>query len=661
MQPLFHSTFLQALGFAIANSLWQTALVWLVYILVSHIFSMSAAAKYRMAVAAQFISFAWFIITIQFYYSQYSEALRQASGWLPGSQSVQAIVSGDTGFASRIIRYMVRAEQILPYISLAYILLMLFLCARWMRGYRQTQEVRNRGLQKIPVDWRLFVKRIATQLGIKKQIRLYLSETITTPLTIGFLKPIILIPVASINHLSTAQLEAVLLHELAHIKRYDYLANIILSVVEISLFFNPFTQLLSKRIHNERENSCDDWVLQYQYQAADYAEALLRIAYLQSGPAFAMAAAGKNDLLVRVKRMIGEKENRFNYRRQLLAFLMVTGMLGCIAWLNPAVPTTQKTMSAKQAALPEKKTQPIAVEPMAMKVSNPLFNPMIFFSEPLKAEMKKSIATAQKELDELPQSSSGHPGFIEALPPMIAGALELAAAELGQKNTEEEKALAQMELAKQNMEKLMRDSLPVAQMFRTPLKEEFARSLENIKTDIARAKTEIDKTRLMKRNMGFDQDRMKKEIESAMAEVTRIGLDKTVLDALQIPAMLFNEKQKPLKIKRPAMKAKAGEPQMPKITAATEQDNAFEVFAVREEEEASLELNPEFVITPALVKELTQMARLAAMHKLTPEAEKILRLKLSLLEKAFRNKIKILPALKKEYLPEPDSLITTTQ
>jgi bla regulator protein BlaR1 len=128
---------------------------------------------------------------------------------------------------------------------------------------------------------------------------------------------------ASINHLSTDQLEAVLLHELAHVKRYDYLVNIILSAVEIALFFNPFTQLLSKSIRKERENSCDDWVLQFRYRACDYAEALLRIASLQAAPVFAMAATGKkNELLTRVKRMIGEKENRF------------------IAWLNPHVQHT---------------------------------------------------------------------------------------------------------------------------------------------------------------------------------------------------------------------------------------------------------------------------------------------------------------------------------
>ncbi|MBC7587673.1 MAG: M56 family metallopeptidase [Chitinophagaceae bacterium] len=93
------------------------------------------------------------------------------------------------------------------------------------------------------MDWKIFVKQVSYQLGIKKNVNIYLSELVTTPMTIGFLKPIILVPLASINHLSAEQIEAVLLHELAHIKRLDYLFNLFLSVTETILFFNPFTQL----------------------------------------------------------------------------------------------------------------------------------------------------------------------------------------------------------------------------------------------------------------------------------------------------------------------------------------------------------------------------------------------------------------------------------
>jgi bla regulator protein blaR1 len=248
MQAIFQSSFLQALGFAIANSLWQTALVWLLYSLLSNLLTMSAAIKYRLVVAAQILSFTWFIITLQFYYQQYQHAWQQSALRDNFSQNSQAIQFTTNSLSSQIIKWMVMGEQLLPYLSMAYLLLILLLSIRWFFGYQNTQKVRKSGLAKMPAEWRVFVKKIAGQLHIKKEIRVYLSDLISTPMTIGFLKPIILIPLASINHLTTQQLEAVILHELAHIKRYDYPFNLILSVIDISLFFNPFTQLLSKQI-----------------------------------------------------------------------------------------------------------------------------------------------------------------------------------------------------------------------------------------------------------------------------------------------------------------------------------------------------------------------------------------------------------------------------
>ena len=520
MQHLFQSTFLQALGYAIANSLWQTALVWLIYMSITGLISISAALKYRLAVSAQVTGFVWFIITFQFYYRQYSDAWQHPAA-VP--QNIQPVLSSNTDLSSQLINWMVRGEQLLPYVSMAYLLLMLFLCIRWALGYRQTQLIRNHGLQKMPAEWRLFVNRIAGQLNIKKKIQVFLSDAVTTPLTIGFLKPVILIPIASINHLTTDQLEAVLLHELAHIKRYDYLVNIILSVVEISLFFNPFTQLLSKSIRKERENSCDDWVLQFQYDASLYAEALLRIAYLQATPAFAMAATGRrNELLVRVKRMIEKKENRFSYRRQLLAFVIVTGILSSIAWLNPMMPHTEKQNTAANTnKISQKKVQSYTVEPMAVSVDNPLFNPVFLLPEPLKAKMKKNIASAQKEIDE------------EATP-LVTGALEQASTMLSAQNPEWEKSMAKMDEAKVELEKAFHNDSMFSTKMKHLFKEEMGNSMKKVQAEIKNAKTEMERSFKMSDDIIVDKEKIqlsKQDIQKAieaLEQLDKIGLDKLV-------------------------------------------------------------------------------------------------------------------------------------
>jgi beta-lactamase regulating signal transducer with metallopeptidase domain len=641
MQPVFQSSFLLALGFAIANSLWQMALIWLVYMCVNSLVSFTASTKYRFAVAAQFTGFVWFLITLQFYYSQYTEALQHSP---VVSAGVQNILSAQTDLSSRLINGMLKAEQFLPYISMAYLLLMVFLSIRLLFGYRQTQMIRKTGLQKIPADWRLFVKRIAAQLGIKKEIRLFLSDTVTTPLTIGFFKPIILIPVASINHLTTDQLEAILLHELAHIKRYDYLLNIILSVVELALFFNPFTQLLSKRIREERENSCDDWVLQFKYNATVYAEALLRIAYLQSAPAFAMAASGrKNDLLIRVKRMIDKKDNRFSYRKQLLAFFIVTGMLSSIAWLNPIASPYKQTTRTGQKINTAQKVQSYAVEPMAVSVDNPLFNPMFFLSKPLKAEMKKNIASAQKEIDLANKETKNlATDLVESIPPMVANALEQASAVLtDKKQTEWEKQISSMEFAKASFEKAFHnDSMIKAlpQKMRAPFAKDMAQSMKEVTEEIRKAKLEMEGQWKENKLMNIDKEKVEKEIKKAMEEVSRMDLGKLVVSALDIPGLVFmdeKENSQPRKIKVSTHALPKGADNLRKMKRGDPAETEAS-FPDRQKTETD---NIEFDVPAVMVPDAPPANR----EQLRIDAAKLLRLKQLFLKEAARKQIKAVP------------------
>jgi bla regulator protein BlaR1 len=654
MQTLFQSSFLQALGFAIANSLWQTALVWLVFMCVNGL-SLPAAVKYRFAVAAQLTSFIWFIITLQFYYTQYSHAWQQAA-FVPAAQSIEPLAPVGSGLSSQLIQWMVKGEQLLPFVSVAYLLLMVFLCIRWFLGYRHTQFIRNHGLQKIPVDWRLFVRRIAEQLGIKKEIRIYLSEAITTPMTIGFLKPIILVPVASINHLSTEQLEAVLLHELAHIKRYDYVVNMVLSVVEISLFFNPFTQLLSKSIRKERENSCDDWVLQFQYNATEYAEALLRIAYLQSAPVFAMAAAGKkNDLLVRVKRMIEKKENRFNYRKQLLAFVIVTGMLSSIAWLNPVNSPHKETASLQKETPAQKSRQRVTVEPMAMKVDNPLFNPVFFLSEPLKSELKKNMEVAHEEMIAMHQSMPDTKELAASIPPMVADAMEKASFELKEKELDWDKAFGKIDFAKWHLENGFKfDTASWPRNFRFPVKEEFEKSIKNAQKGFEKAKLEMNKALKSNTAIHFERQKIEKDIQAAMNDLKKMDLEKLVNSALDMPLQLLSNDKQPQHTKK--QRAKEAE-HMDHFPSPPMPDKETPGFSEDMVPRTNIDINGDYediaaLFTPAV---LAKLASLPNTEEVKNALGKILRIK-NIVER-LKVKPKMIPVVFKERQAEENKMV----
>ena|GEM_PF-244126 len=442
MQTFLQSAFLQGLGYAIANSLWQVALLWLIVIMIKNIGRLSSSSKYFIAVIAEFAAFVWFLSTFQYYYVKCSEVLSQVSSSAPLNDSTYVFEPVINNFSSAVLYYSIKAEQLLPYLSVAYLCILLFLVVRLSRAFYFTQKIRTTGLQKADVEWKLFVKRTAAYLGIKKEVKIYFSNIIKSPVTLGFLKPLILVPVASINHLTTDQLEALLLHELAHIKRADYLINILQSIIEIVLFFNPFVQLLGKLIKKERENSCDDWVLQFQYNPAMYAEALLRIACISSSSNFAMCAAGnKNDLLSRVKRMLNKKEKSYSYRNQVFALLLITIMLTTVAWFNPATKKYNSTANKTSEA-----THKVVVEPLSASVDNPLFNPIYFFSKP---ELEKAMDVANAKISETaPVIEKAASNILASVTPIALEKLQNLSVDLNGALAETKEALNNIDRAK---------------------------------------------------------------------------------------------------------------------------------------------------------------------------------------------------------------------
>jgi hypothetical protein len=156
-----------------------------------------------------------------------------------------------------------------------------------------------------------------------KTVTIWVSDHVLSPVTVGYLKPVILIPVAAINNLTPHQLEAVILHELSHIHRNDYFFNLVISFIKTILYFNPFVKLLVKSIEKERELSCDEMVLQFRYKPSEYASALLRIEQ-NNRRQMVLAATGKNhDLLHRIEAILGiERKQGRPFRK--FAFAMFT-------------------------------------------------------------------------------------------------------------------------------------------------------------------------------------------------------------------------------------------------------------------------------------------------------------------------------------------------
>ena len=137
-------------------------------------------------------------------------------------------------------------------------------------------------LKRPTADLKIFTAYHSNLLSIKKTVTLWFSNAVQTPVTFGFLNPVILFPVSLINNISIQQAELIILHELIHIKSKDYLLNWFLLAMETIYFFNPFIKIVAEKLKLEREKNCDIQVLNYQYGSIPYAETLYKIAQNQT-------------------------------------------------------------------------------------------------------------------------------------------------------------------------------------------------------------------------------------------------------------------------------------------------------------------------------------------------------------------------------------------
>lgn len=316
METWLTSTFFQAIATAIAHSFWQVGLLVLLNRILTTLLPTKAATTYRIAAIGALLGLLLFTGTC--IAALFNAGIVNPAGWwitnwhFEKGQPMMAAVSG----------------IVIPIVSVAYLLTVIFLALRLYRGFAELQQwIHPNIATKASLECRLFVDKYSKILGIATKVQVFYSKRVRSPLTIGFLKPIILLPLASINHLSLAQTEAILLHELAHIQRHDYLFNIFFQIAEVLLFFNPFMHILLRNAYAEREHCCDDLVLQFKYNAREYATALLSIEQESRAGILALGAASqvRFQLLHRIGRIMSA--NVKSHPHHSLSISLVLGIL----------------------------------------------------------------------------------------------------------------------------------------------------------------------------------------------------------------------------------------------------------------------------------------------------------------------------------------------
>ncbi len=312
-----------ALGKTIIHSLWIGLMILaLLRLVMSYIPVRSSGLRYGISVSALILLFISVIATFLILYDPVSPlqlALRSPEAFPFASASLFTNSNGNVVLNTSLI------FSLCAYIYFAGALFMLL---RSTASLAYVRRLQSSGTQLDP-EWQQRFLQISTSLGIKRTVRFLESARASGPMIAGYLKPAVIVPAGMITMLPVSQIETILMHELYHLKRGDYLVNIMQLFIEGVLFYHPVVWIISELIRSEREHCCDDGVLRATGNPANYAKALIHIAEQQKFTRLAPGAVGsrKHHFYARIKRILNYNTMRTNMRDKVLSLTLLAGSI----------------------------------------------------------------------------------------------------------------------------------------------------------------------------------------------------------------------------------------------------------------------------------------------------------------------------------------------
>lgn len=295
---------IELLGATLLHFLWQGILIAAVYAAVRR----SAARpeiRYLLACAALAAMAAAPVATWI--------ALRPASleaVALPASFPAPHAASAAAGVPREWLRFLATGYAGVPSAWLSWVAVVWIAGAVvfWLRllgGWMIAERLRRRQVRLASAEWQQTFDRLRTRLRISRPVQLLISGLVQAPAVVGLLRPVVLVPVGALAGLAAEQMEALLLHELAHIRRYDYLVNAIQSMVEALLFYHPAVWWVSGHMRSEREMCCDDAAVAITGDVLGFARALAQVGSAERAHHQAAMAATGASVVNRVARLLG--------------------------------------------------------------------------------------------------------------------------------------------------------------------------------------------------------------------------------------------------------------------------------------------------------------------------------------------------------------------
>ncbi len=225
-------------------------------------------------------------------------------------------------------------EPALPYIVIGWFLGVFGLSVWHLGGWAHLQRLRKRMVRKVDASLHATLGQLADKLGVGRAVELLESALVQVPTVVGWLRPVILLPASALTGLTTEQLEALLAHELAHVRRCDYVVNMLQTIVETLGFYHPAVWWVSHKIRVERENCCDDLAVGICGDRLRYARALTSMEEIRSGRGELAVAASGGNLSGRIRRLVSKDsadDSRTSWIPSVITILLIAVV---------AIPTT---------------------------------------------------------------------------------------------------------------------------------------------------------------------------------------------------------------------------------------------------------------------------------------------------------------------------------
>jgi bla regulator protein BlaR1 len=439
LESLIPSSIAEAVGSTLLHSLWQLSALALILMLVLTLLPQAASKlRYWSAITILGLMLLMPMATFAWFY-QPDVATSGSATYAAKSSEPFVVQHGNVSKSSlqnpasvgllEQISAVVRGNSYLFFgIWMSGVILF---SLRFAGGCWQVNRLRKRQLEIVPEELLRRFTELKEKLGIRRNVDLRFSAAINTPMVIGVLKPMVLLPVGLLSGLSMEQVECILVHELAHVRRWDYFVNLLQSTVEIVLFFHPAIWWVSRVIRQERENCCDVLVVELPSSKIQYARALLSLEVMRQQRSALALGSQDGELASRIRRITGNAVPpvRKVHSRGLLFGLM---LLAAVLLVGSQAPVEVKAAFPFLAA-DQKNPTPLA-ELSTTQQDSPITKivikengeevamdfdkqgKVVSATRNGKEVPKEEIAVYQSKADEILQPNAG--GSNPAMPPM---------------------------------------------------------------------------------------------------------------------------------------------------------------------------------------------------------------------------------------------------